>query len=62
MTVQELNSDGSPRLDDNGDPIEYRWSSQFWERMQQTPVGRSGYRIKPEAAPEIAAKKVSNKK
>jgi hypothetical protein len=45
MQLQELNQDGSPRLDDNGDPIIRTYSEGFCYRLLNTPVGKRRYLI-----------------
>lgn len=48
MKVQELNQDGSVRLDDNGNPVERNWSPEMWGRMKDFWGDRLRWRLRPE--------------
>ena len=61
MKVQELNEDLSIRLDDNGEPIEQEWTPVFFSQMQDSVIGRTRWRRKPEPMPEYPQAKTARK-
>ena len=42
--MQELNEDGSPRLDDNGNPIFQLITEQTYYKLIETPIGAKRWR------------------
>lgn len=63
IKVQELNPDGSVRLDDNGEPIVQFWTPVFFSQMQDYKVGRERWKRVQEATviPEKPPRKGINK-
>jgi hypothetical protein len=40
VRIQELNEDGSPRLDDNGNPIYQTITEETFYELMDTPIGK----------------------
>lgn len=61
IKVQELNEDGSVRLDDLGEPICQFWTAVFFSQMQDTKIGRERWKRVPEQTkmPEYPKRKTA---